>query len=100
MIQNNSENNNRFQNLNPDELRFKDSDEISMLKNIIINIEKLEDQKSDLLEQIKDVYANAKNEGFDSKVLKKILAMRKIEPKKLAEEEEMIEHYKTLLGMK
>jgi uncharacterized protein (UPF0335 family) len=97
---NQDNNQNRFQNFNPDELRFKGSDEISMLKNIIEKIEKLEEQKSDISEEIKDVYANAKNEGFDAKILKKILAMRRVKPEKLEEEEMLIEHYKKLLGMK
>jgi uncharacterized protein (UPF0335 family) len=92
---------NKFENFNPSELKFKNEDEnSSMLKNIILKIEKLEAQKQDLMTEIKDVFAHAKNEGFDLKILKKILSLRKMKPEKAHEEELLIEHYKKILGMK
>jgi uncharacterized protein (UPF0335 family) len=95
-----NDNNNEFKNFNPSDLDFKESDEsTSMLKSIIRKIELLEEQKSNVLNEIKDILNNAKNEGFSYKIIKKILALRKMNPKKIQEEEMLIEHYKKLLGM-
>jgi uncharacterized protein (UPF0335 family) len=98
----NYEENNRFQNFDPNDLDFKnqDNEATSILKNIILGIEKLEEHKSDISAQIRDAFAHAKNEGFDLKILKKILSLRKMKPEKAQEEEMLIQHYKKILGMK
>lgn len=63
------------------------------LKNFIMRIERLEEDKKGIADDIKDVYGEAKGEGFDVKVLRKVIALRKKDPEELAEEEELLELY-------
>ncbi len=96
--------NNRFENFDPNNLEFKNnstsSEDSSMLKSIILKIEKLEDDKVNISEEIKDTFLSAKNEGFDPAIIKKVLKIRKMKPEKVQEEELLIQHYKKILGMK
>jgi uncharacterized protein (UPF0335 family) len=69
------------------------------LKQFIERIEQLEAEKKDIAEQIKETMAEAKGRGYDTKVLRKILALRKRKPDELAEEEAVLEVYKAALGM-
>jgi uncharacterized protein (UPF0335 family) len=69
------------------------------LKQFIERIEQLEAEKKDLAEQIRQVMAEAKGRGYDTKVLRKIIARRKKKPDQLAEEEAVEEVYKAALGM-
>lgn len=69
------------------------------LRQFIERIEQLEAEKKDLAEQLKEVMAEAKGRGYDTKVLRKIIALRKRKPDELAEEEAVLEVYKTALGM-
>lgn len=69
------------------------------LKSIIESIERLEEDKAAIADQIKDVYAGAKAEGFDTKILRKVIAMRKKSAAERAEEEAMLETYMNALGM-
>lgn len=69
------------------------------LRQFIERIEHLEAEKKDLAEQLKEVMAEAKGRGYDTKVLRKVIAMRKRKPDELAEEEAVLEVYKTALGM-
>lgn len=69
------------------------------LKQIIERIERLEEEKKEVAEQIKEVYAEAKGNGFDTKTLRKIVAMRKKDPNELSEEEAMLDLYMAALGM-
>jgi len=62
-------------------------------------IEKLEDDRSILAEDIKDIYLEAKSSGYDPKIIKKLVALRKKDPSKLAEEEALLDTYKAALGM-
>jgi uncharacterized protein (UPF0335 family) len=63
------------------------------LKNFIMRIERLEEDKKGIADDIKEVYGEAKGEGFDVKVLRKVVALRKKDPEELAEEEELLELY-------
>ena len=70
-----------------------------MLENIIARIEKLEEEKAAISQDIKDVYSEAKGNGLDAAILRKIVAIRKKNPKELEQEEEMLELYMGALGM-
>ena len=70
-----------------------------MLENIIARIEKLEEEKAAISQDIKDVYSEAKGNGLDASILRKIVSIRKKSPKELEQEEEMLELYMGALGM-
>lgn len=69
------------------------------LKAIIERVERLEEEKTALAEDIKEVYGEAKATGFDTKIIRKIIRMRKMEVEKRREEEELLEVYKAAIGM-
>ncbi|ACL60795.1 MULTISPECIES: DUF2312 domain-containing protein [Methylobacterium] len=69
------------------------------LKSIIERIERLEEEKAGLAGDIKDVYAEAKANGFDTKVLRKIISIRKRDHEERQEEEAILELYMQALGM-
>lgn len=69
------------------------------LKSIIERIERLEEEKAALSGDIKDVYSEAKANGFDVKVLRKIISMRKRDFAERQEEEAILELYMQALGM-
>jgi uncharacterized protein (UPF0335 family) len=69
------------------------------LRQFIERVERLEQEKKDIAEQVKEVYAEAKGRGYDTKVMRKVIALRKREPDDIAEEEAVLEMYKEALGM-
>lgn len=69
------------------------------LRSFILRIEKLEETKASVAEDIKDVYSEAKSTGFDVKIIRKIISLRKMEVEKRREEEELLDLYKSALGM-
>ena len=69
------------------------------LKSIVERIKRLEEEKAGLAGDIKDVYAEAKANGFDVKVLRKIVSMRKRDHSEREEEEAILELYMQALGM-
>jgi uncharacterized protein (UPF0335 family) len=69
------------------------------LRQFIERYEQLESEKKDVTEQQKELMAEAKGRGYDTKVMRKVVAMRKRKPDELAEEEAVLELYKTALGM-
>jgi uncharacterized protein (UPF0335 family) len=69
------------------------------LKSIIERIERLEEEKKATQDDIKDVYAEAKGNGFDTKALRTIVRMRKMDTDERREQEEMLETYMHALGM-
>lgn len=71
----------------------------NQIKAIVERIEKLEDEKAMIAEDIKEVYSEAKANGFDPKIIKKIIAIRKQDAEKLKEERALIETYMDALGM-
>ena len=68
------------------------------LRSFIQRIERLEEEKAGLAQDIREVYAEAKGEGFDTKVLRKIVGLRKKDPQERREEEELLELYLSALG--
>ncbi|MCW1933351.1 DUF2312 domain-containing protein [Pararhodobacter zhoushanensis] len=69
------------------------------LRQFVERYEHLEAEKKDITEQQKEVMAEAKGRGYDTKVLRKIIALRKREPDDIAEEEAILDLYKAALGM-
>lgn len=69
------------------------------LRQFIEQFEHLEAEKKDIAEQQKDIMSEAKARGYDTKIIKRVIAMRKRDKDDLAEEEAILELYKTALGM-
>jgi uncharacterized protein (UPF0335 family) len=72
---------------------------VDQLKSIIERIERLEEEKKAISEDIKDVYAESKGNGFDVKALRTIIRLRKQDPNERQEEESILETYMSALGM-
>lgn len=69
------------------------------LKQFIERVERLEEEKKEVAEQIKEVFAEMKGRGFDVKAIRTILRERKQDPNDIAEQEAVIDMYKAALGM-
>ena len=69
------------------------------LRQFIERIERLDAEKKDLAEQQKEVMAEAKGRGYDTKVIRKLITMRRRDKDDIAEEEAILEMYKEALGM-
>lgn len=68
------------------------------LRSIIERIERLEVEKAEVAEQIKEVYAESKGNGFDVKAIRKVVKLRKIDRAKRQEEEAILDMYLGALG--
>lgn len=71
----------------------------NQLSTIVERIEKLEEEKAAIAADIKDVYAEAKSTGFDPKILKQVIALRKKDGAKRREEQAVLAAYMEALGM-
>ena len=69
------------------------------LKQYIERIERLEEEKSGIASDIRDVYAEAKGNGFDSKIMRQVIRLRKLDKSELEEHETLLDLYKQALGM-
>jgi len=69
------------------------------LRQFIERIERLDAEKKDLAEQQKEVMAEAKGRGYDTKVMRKLITLRKRDQNDIAEEESILKMYKEALGM-
>lgn len=69
------------------------------LKSFIERIERLEEEKAAIAGDIKEVYAEAKGNGFDTKIMRQIVRLRKMEPNDRAEQEELLDVYMRAVGM-
>jgi uncharacterized protein (UPF0335 family) len=69
------------------------------LRQFIERMEHLEAEKQDIADQQKETMAECKSRGYDTKVVRKIIAMRKRKPDEIAEEEAVLETYLAALGM-
>lgn len=72
---------------------------VDQLKSIVTRVEKLEEEKSGIYADIRDVFAEAKGNGFDTKAIRTIIKMRKMDASKREEEETILETYMNALGM-
>lgn len=69
------------------------------LRQFVERYERLEEEKKDIAAQQKEVLSEAKGRGYDAKVLRKLIALRKRDPQEVSEEESILDLYKTALGM-
>lgn len=69
------------------------------LANYVERIERLEEEKANLAADIKEVYAQAKSMGYDTKIMRKIVSLRKMEDQEREEQETLLDVYKHALGM-
>jgi uncharacterized protein (UPF0335 family) len=69
------------------------------LRQFIERIEQMRAEKADIHEQEKEAFAEAKGRGYDTKVMRKVIALRKRKPDEIAEEEAIIDMYRAALGM-
>lgn len=76
-----------------------DSIASDQLKSFVERIERLEEEKQAISDDIKDVYAEAKANGFDVKILRQVIKMRKQDASERAEMESLLELYCNALGM-
>ena len=69
------------------------------LRQCIERIERLEEEKKALADDIKDVYGQAKSQGFDPKIIRQIVRLRKVERTEREEAEQLLELYMAAIGM-
>jgi len=69
------------------------------LRSFIERIERLESEKKTIAEDIRDVFGEAKSQGFDTKIMRKVLALRKKDDQERMEEELILDQYLIALGM-
>ncbi|MFO1185334.1 MAG: DUF2312 domain-containing protein [Bauldia sp.] len=71
----------------------------AQLKSIVERIERLEEEKKALSDDIRDVYAEAKGNGFDTKTLRQVIRLRKQDSAERVEQEALLDLYLNALGM-
>jgi uncharacterized protein (UPF0335 family) len=71
----------------------------NQLRSLIERIERLEEEKKTIGDDIKDVYAEAKSHGYDTKVLRKVVSIRKQDQNDRLEQEAILDTYLAALGM-
>ncbi|QLC23503.1 DUF2312 domain-containing protein [Parasphingopyxis sp. CP4] len=69
------------------------------LKLLIERIERLEEEKKGIADDIKDVYAEAKAVGYDPKIMRKVVSLRKMDTHDRREQDDLLDTYKSALGM-
>ena len=69
------------------------------LKSLIERVERLEEEKNNLLTDIKEVFSEAKGLGYDPKIMKKVLIIRKMDIDERLEQEALLETYRAALGI-
>jgi uncharacterized protein (UPF0335 family) len=69
------------------------------LRLFIERIERLEEEKKGIADDIKDVYSEAKSQGYDAKIIKQIIRLRRMEKDARDEEEAILDTYKAALGL-
>lgn len=72
---------------------------VDRLRSIVQRIERIEEQRKALANDIKDIFAEAKSAGFEIAPLRQVLADRKKEPAELEERETLVDCYRRALGM-
>ena len=69
------------------------------IRSFVERIENLNIEKNEISEQQKDVFAEAKSRGYDTRILRKVVSMRKQDPQDLSEEEAILEIYREALDL-
>ncbi|MGI3209914.1 DUF2312 domain-containing protein [Roseovarius tibetensis] len=69
------------------------------LRQFVERIERLEEEKKDIADQIKEVYAESKSRGYDQKAMRALITLRKKDSDEVAEQEAVLQIYKEALGM-
>lgn len=69
------------------------------LRAFVERIERMEEEKKSIADDIRDIYGEAKGRGFDAKIMKKVIALRKKDEHERAEEEALLDTYCAALGM-
>ena len=69
------------------------------LRSIIERVERLEEERKALAADIKDIFTEAKSAGFDVKVIRQIIRLRKLEPAEVEEQETLLDIYRRALGI-
>ncbi|MDB5477909.1 MAG: hypothetical protein JWM96_404 [Alphaproteobacteria bacterium] len=69
------------------------------LIQLLERIERLEEEKAGTADDIRDVYAEAKSAGFETKIMRQIVRLRKMDRQKRQEQEELLELYKSAIGL-
>ncbi len=69
------------------------------LKSFIERIERLEEEKNNILADIKEVYSEAKSSGYDPKIMRKVLIIRKMDVDERLEQEALLDTYRNVLGI-
>lgn len=69
------------------------------LKSIIDRVERLETEKAGIADDIKEIFAEAKGTGFDPKIIRRIIKLRKMDAEKRQEEDSLLDLYKRAIGM-
>lgn len=69
------------------------------IEQYLSKIERLEQEKADLSEEIKDIFQDASSHGFDVKAMKTVLKLKKFDKARLAEQDAMLELYRDTLGI-
>ncbi len=69
------------------------------LRLFIERVERLEEEKKGIADDIRDVYAEAKGQGYDPKIMRQIVRLRKMQPHDRAEMEAILDTYKSALGL-
>lgn len=72
---------------------------VDRLRSLVERIERLEEERKALSDDIKDIYSEAKSAGFDVKVLRQLIRVRKQEAAEVEEQETMLDIYRRALGM-
>ncbi len=72
---------------------------VERLRSLIERIERLEEERKALAGDIKDIYAEAKSAGFDTKVIRQLVTLRRKEPAEVEEQETLLDLYRRALGM-
>src|SRR3982751_3217800 len=72
---------------------------VDRLRSLIERIERLEEERKALASDIKDIYAEAKSAGFDVKVIRQLISIRRKEPQEVQEQESLLDLYRRALGM-
>ncbi|MDP1738400.1 MAG: DUF2312 domain-containing protein [Caulobacter sp.] len=70
----------------------------TQLKTILERIERLEEDKAAVMADLKEVYAEAKGNGFDVKIIRKVVRIRKMDRAKRQEEEALVDLYLSAIG--